>query len=151
MDEQTYREQLLEILRQKSEQAVSKLRGVEKALPEMAQGLHIGIHPAQEPDGSFSIWVHAQGPNLYALNNAISENRLLFDGFANTGISDPRTRVPSFDPFNQDFEVNDVIVQVAFCWLREVWASFGGLASGKSADVFGEEDWGDIGLKRLRP
>jgi hypothetical protein len=45
--------------------------------------------------------------------------------------------VPIFDPEEVSFSVNDIIVEAAIGWVKQVWALSGGL--GIPAYVFGEE------------
>ena len=102
--------------------------------------IKLGVHPNQEPDGLFAILIHLEGPDLYALNKAIDAHRYLFDVKFVDGQLAPQ--VPMFDPFDMDFEVNDVIVDTALLWLEEVWLNFNGKIKKLPTQVFGEQGYG---------
>lgn len=140
MDDETYSKTLLQILRKHSVTAQSQLRKALSSLPEKATAMNIGVHPNQEPDGMFSILIHIDGPDLYSLNKAISDYRYLFHVRYQDGVVTPE--VPMFDPFDTEFEVNDVIVDTALIWLRELFSDFKNFAGDLPVTVFGEDGYG---------
>lgn len=119
-DPDHYRDMLLGHLRAHSPQALDQLRAIAQALPPQTRALQIGVHPNAEPDGAFTVIVHLDGPDLFALNRSVQQWRTLFEvltvpsGFA--------PAVPMFDPFDQPFPVNDVIVDTVIIWLRALWS-----------------------------
>lgn len=88
----------------------------------------------------FSILVHLEGPDLYGLNKAIDRHRHLFDVRFEDGILTPK--VPLFDPFDAEFEVNDVIVDTSVVWLKEVWSKLDDVSHSLSITIFGAEGYG---------
>lgn len=144
----SYQRELLAILRAHSEQALKTLRALDAAIPEKTRAIHIGIHPNQEQDGTFSIMIHLDGPDLYVLNKAIDAHRYLFEvRYGEDGCAEPE--VPLFSPFHLPFEVNDVIVDTCFLWLEELWKCFGGTKSNLPVEVFGEDGYGSEPFRQL--
>lgn len=147
-DPATYRKELLAILRAHSEQALQTLRALDAVLPPTARAMQIGGHPSQEQDGTFTVMIHLDGPDLYVLNKAIARHRMLFDiQYDDEG--HPVPAVPLFNPFDQPFGVNDMIVDSTFEWLEELWSSYGGTKSHLPVEVFGEDDFGSEGRRQL--
>lgn len=147
---ESYQKELLAILRAHSEQALITLQALDTVLPEKTSAIQIGIHPNQEQDGTFTVMIHLDGPDLYVLNKAIEAYRTLFDvQYGEEGELEPE--VPLFNSFNPPFEVNDVIVDTCFLWLEELWKSYGGTKSNIPAEVFGEDGYGSEEFKALTP
>jgi len=135
MTETQYRSALHDILHFHTQAAVEKIRGIKGILPIKTQAVEVGIHPVQDEDGMFSVMIHLRGPDLYVLNSAIAPHWELFDVKFIDGKLQPD--VPIFDPEEVSFSVNDIIVEAAIGWVKQVWALSGGL--GIPAYVFGEE------------
>ena len=144
MDEDAYRDELLSILRRHSEHAGATLRSLAAALPEKARSMHIVVHVGQEADGLFDVMAHLDGPDLFVLNRAIQDYRRLFETryVESGGVHPP---VPTFDPFEQPFEVNDIIVDVATDWLRGLWSDLRDTRFDLPVTVFGEDGYGAKG------
>ncbi|AWB47519.1 hypothetical protein HYN69_02450 [Gemmobacter aquarius] len=81
-----------------------------------------------------------RGPDLFAHNKAIADVRCLFELRFLQGVVTPD--VPLFDPFDQAFGVNDVIVDMAMVWFGEVWAAFGGMGRRLPVTMAGEDGFG---------
>lgn len=96
--------------------------------------------PNQDPNGIFSIPIHLDGPDFYNLNKAISDYRCLFNVRYQGGILTPK--VPMFDPFDTEFDVNDVIVDTSLIWLRELFSGFLDFADALPVTMFGEDGYG---------
>jgi hypothetical protein len=149
MNAKDYSVKLLKILRAHSNSAIRTLEQVDKTLPEEATEISLGIHPNQDPDGMFSILIHLEGPSLTVLNQKIQGHRSLFDvRYEGATLTPP---VPLFDPFETDFEVNDVIVDTAMLWIDEIWDIFSGVNKEISTSVFGAEGYGTTSFKVLAP
>ena len=88
----------------------------------------------------FSIVVHLEGPDSYSLNKAIDGHQYLFDVRFEDGELTPK--VPLFDPFDTEFEVNDVIVDTSVIWLKEIWSKLDDLSHTLSVTIFGDEGYG---------
>lgn len=149
MNEGSYKTELLRILRGFSKKAIGTLKNMDEILPSNALGIQIGVHPNQEPDGFFSVLIHLDGPDLYALNRAIQDHRYLFH-VRHVGVQ-IEPQVPIFEPYETDFEVNDVIVDTCIVWLKEIWADFGGTTANLPAIVFGEDGYGTNSPQQLWP
>lgn len=123
------------------------LISVDEILPKKVSWIMLGVHPSQDPAGMFSIVIHLEGPNLYALHKVIDAHRYLFDvKFVGTKLV---PKVPMFDPFDTDFEFNDVIVDTSLQWLEELWEVFDGELKTLPTKVFGEEGYGSKTSKQL--
>ncbi|RJL00687.1 hypothetical protein C9E82_23425 [Paracoccus siganidrum] len=88
----------------------------------------------------FTVMLHLDGPDLFVLNKAISDFRSLFSVRIVHGAVTPD--VPLFDPFDQPFSVNDAIVDIVMVWLKEVWATFGGMNVRLPVTIEGEDGFG---------
>ncbi|WP_375279876.1 DUF6389 family protein [Pseudooctadecabacter sp.] len=146
-DEPAYRARLAAVLSNHSGEAVASLRGLFDALPDKTTGIDVMVHPAQEPDGQFTVMVHLSGPDIYVLNKAVGPWRELFATRITAAGREPR--VPMFDPFVTAFSVNDVIVDVAADWVETVWRDAGGGAVAVRASVLGDEGYGPTTPRRL--
>lgn len=147
MDPEKYSLELLTILRRSSAQALSTLNAADTLLPEKASAVMLGVHPNQEPDGMFSVMIHLEGPDVHVLNKSIDGKRYLFDVKFVDEVFSPD--VPMFDPFDTDFEVNDVIVDTALVWLEEIWSVFDGKMKNLPTTVFGEDGYGTKTPKKV--
>lgn len=139
-DPGAYEQTLLSVLRAHSAAAVSSLQRIDRTLPEKARGLLIMVHLPQDAEGLFSVIVHLEGPDAYALQNAMGQDRTLFNVRFVEGRVVPD--VPLFDPFDQPFDVNDAIVDAIMIWMTEVWAAFGGLGKRLPVRVLSPDGFG---------
>lgn len=135
-----YKHVLLAVLRAHSDNALSMLRSIDRRLPEKTRRVSIMVHLPQDADGMFTVMVHLDGPDLFALNKAISDFRSLFDVRVVDGAVTPC--VPLFDPFDPQFSVNDAIVDIVMVWLQEVWTTFGGMNLRVPVTIYGEDGFG---------
>ncbi|HHH1657114.1 TPA: DUF6389 family protein, partial [Yersinia enterocolitica] len=135
MTETEYREVLQNTLKGYTQSAVDMIFKIKTNLPEKAKSVDVGIHPNQDEDGMFSVMVHLCGPDLYVLNKAIADYRLLFDVKFIGGKLQPN--VPILDPDEVSFSINDLIVEVSIDWVKTIWDLSGGLKI--PGYVFGDE------------
>lgn len=135
MTENEYREILQDTLKSHIQSAVDILLKIKANLPEKTKAVEIGIHPNQDEDGMFSVMVHLCGPDLYVINIAIADYRLLFDVKFIGGKLQPN--VPILDPDEVSFSINDLIVEVSIDWVKAIWDLSGGLEI--LVYVFGDE------------
>jgi hypothetical protein len=147
MTSEEYRETIQATLATHSESALAKLTAIKQSMPEKAKGVAIGIHPGQSEEGFFDVVVHLDGPDLFVLNKAINAHRFLFEVKVVDGEVTPD--VPMFEPDEVNFSVNDLIVDTCMEWVELLWLQLGGI--GRPALVFGEEGYGSLGSKPLRP
>ena len=140
-DAASYRVTLASILKEHADAAVQTLRAAFAQMPDKAQSLVIMVHPSQEPDGTFSVLLHPEGPDIFVLNKALEPHRTLFSVKSTpTGVV---PRVPLFDIFDTPFSVNDVIVDVAADWIETVWTRAGGAQFDRPAAIAGEDGHGE--------
>lgn len=139
-DEESYADCLREQLAAHEESALGKLHKAIDVLPLKVESLDVGVHLSQDEDGSFTVRVHANGPDLYVLNKAIDPWAVLFDGRAH-GFQDMPANVPGFDPCDLPFDVAGTIATECVAWLRGLWerASLPGFEL--PVTVFVENGW----------
>ena len=135
MTEIEYREVLQDTLKGYTQSSVDMIFKIKANLPEKAKSVDIGIHPNQDEDGMFSVMVHLCGPDLYVLNKAIADDRLLFDVKYIGGKLYPN--VPILGPDEVSFSINDLIVEISIDWVKTIWDLSGGLKI--PGYVFGDE------------
>lgn len=135
MTETEYREVLQDTLKGYTQSAVDMICKIKTNRPEKAESVDVGIHPNQDEDGMFSVMVHLCGPDLYVLNKAIADYRLLFDvKFIGAKL---HPNIPILDPDEVSFSINDLIVEVSIDWVKTIWDLSGGLKI--PGYVFGDE------------
>ncbi|NWC63320.1 DUF6389 family protein [Cedecea sp. P7760] len=130
-----YREVLKDTLKIHTQSAVDMIFKIKTNFPEKAKSVDVGIHSNQDQDRMFSVMVHLCGTDLYALNKAIADYRLLFDIKFIGGKLQPNT--PILDPDEVSFSINDLIVEVGIDWINTLWDLSGGLKI--PGYVFGDE------------
>lgn len=85
--------------------AANRLSQIIKHLPAKTCSIDVNVFPDQDGEGTFTIRVGLDGPDLYVLNKAIDEWADLFDvRHTSTGLEPP---VPLVEPGAEGFEVND--------------------------------------------
>ena len=149
MDPNEYAQILSQILSEHSSFAVERLSAILENLPTETQSIKIGVHADQDGEGTFSVYVHLNGPDLYPLNQKISEWAELFSvRHTETGL---QPAVPLMDSSHEQFIVNDVIVDSAARWLQSVWSSLAVAIPEIPVLVFGGEEYGTLTPLSLRP
>jgi len=83
--------------------------------------LNLEIFTSQDGDGFFSIRANLEGPDLYVLNKAIDKVADIFDPKYVDGEITPY--IPTVDPFDIEYEANDVVVDSAAKWLSKLWGN----------------------------
>ncbi len=142
MTETEFRDELLVVLSQHSDAACEGIGELLKAIPAKARRLDLVIFPAQDGDGFFTIRASVDGPDLFVLNKSISENAEIFDArYTESGVEPP---IPIVDPFDTEYEVNDVVVDTAASWLQTVWESLGDVQIRIPVVIVGHDDFGTI-------
>ncbi|HEY9316472.1 hypothetical protein J2732_005844 [Achromobacter deleyi] len=140
MNQQDYQAALRRVLDQHFHTAQTRLAALIAALPEKAREIHVGIFPDQDGEGTFSVVVSLEGPDLYVLNKAVDAHRTLFDvRHTATGVT---PAVPMFASDGAGFVVQDVIVDTAADWVEALWASVGRGKSPLPGLVYGDDDYG---------
>ncbi|MCU7811451.1 MAG: hypothetical protein KZQ77_09455 [Candidatus Thiodiazotropha sp. (ex Notomyrtea botanica)] len=119
MDEQTFELQLNAELVKHSDNAKNAMQRIIDSLPEKARQLNLEIFGAQDGDGLFSIRANLDGPDLYVLNKTIDHVADIFDPKYVNGEITPY--IPTVDPFDIEYEANDVVVDCAAKWLSQLW------------------------------
>lgn len=115
------------------------LAGLFPRLPEKAREIQFGIFPDQDGEGTFSVVIGLDGPDLYVLNKAIEGHRHLFDVVhGETGLTPPVPMVAR-DP---GFCVQDAIADTAADWIEALWERAGRAVSPLPACIYADEDYG---------
>lgn len=140
MNRQDYQAALRRVLDQHSDKAQARLTALIAALPEKAREIHVGIFPDQDGEGTFSVVVSLEGPDLYVLNKAVDAHRTLFD--VRHTASGVTPAVPMFGLDEPDFVVQDAIVDTAADWIEALWANVGRGKSPLPGLIYGDEDAG---------
>jgi hypothetical protein len=148
-----YQNQVLTCLQQHSNAALAVLERLDVCLPEKTRKIDVIVHLPQDPDGTFTVMVHLDGPDLFVLNKAIAECRLLFSTVFLDGKMQPD--LPLFDPFDLPFSVNDAIADAAAIWVSALWRAVlqhptMGRISALPALVVGEDGHGTQGVINLK-
>lgn len=119
MKENEYRIELRKVLDENSSTALKNLNATLQSLPEKTKSIELIIFPDQDGEGTFSVRISLSGPDLYVLNKSIKNTADLIKViYTPEGL---KPRVPLMDPFNSDFEVNDVLCDVVIEWLKSIW------------------------------
>ena len=140
MTESEFTSALRAVLDSHSVRVTSTMRQLLAALPAKAQSLNFEVFPSQDGEGDFSIRANLDGPDLYVLNKAINEYADLFVvRWTETGVDPP---VPIVASTTTEFEVNDVVVDCAASWLRDVWESLGDVECSIPIRIVGHDDYG---------
>ncbi|MEN4920908.1 DUF6389 family protein [Achromobacter spanius] len=147
MTKQDYQDALRRVLDAHTEAALRKLAGVFPRLPEKAREIQFGIFPDQGGEGTFSVVIGLDGPDLYVLNKAIDEHRGLFDVVHGENGVSPAVPLFSREPA---FCVQDAIADVAADWIEALWELGGRGVSPLPALVYADEDYGTR-MPRLLP
>lgn len=106
-------------LEKHSVSVIKKWNKVLSILPEEAKAISVIISPTQDGDGMFDIFVSLDGPDLYVLNQKIHDHYQLFSPIHTVNGIEPY--IPSVDPFDVDFEINDAVVDTVLTWLEKLW------------------------------
>lgn len=139
MTRQDYQDTLRRVLDAHTDTALRTLAGLFPRLPEKAREIQFGIFPDQDGEGTFSVVIGLDGPDLYVLNKAIDGYRHVFDVVhGETGVT---PRVPLFwdEP---DFCVQDAIADTAADWIEALWEQGGRAVSPLPACIYADEDYG---------
>ncbi|NMK48640.1 DUF6389 family protein [Achromobacter sp. Bel] len=140
MNRQDYQAALRRVLDQHSDKAQARLTALIAALPEKAREIHVGIFPDQDGEGTFSVVVSLEGPDLYVLNKAVDAHRTLFD--VRHTASGVTPAVPMFGLDEPAFVVQDAIVDTTADWIEALWANVGRGKSPLPGLIYGDEDAG---------
>ena len=140
MDGSQYQRILLKVLGEHSVAAKQKIAGLIRKLPAKAVQIEFGIFPDQDGEGTFSVVISLDGPDNYVLNKAIEEFRTIFDVLHTPAGFVPD--LPMFDPDKSEFDVNDVIVDSAAIWIKDLWDDTALGVSPIPGLIFGDEGYG---------
>ena len=121
MNELEYKTELMQILNEHSESVILKLNKVLNIIPKNAQSIELQIFPDQDGEGTFGVQFSLLGKDLYVLNKSIKEYANIFDVIHTSSGLNPN--VPLMDPFDVEFEVNDVLTDTVAEWLERIWKS----------------------------
>jgi hypothetical protein len=119
MDKQEFINALVQELEKHSICVIEKWEMVLSILPSQTKAVSVIISPTQDGDGIFNIFVSLDGPDLYILNKQIHDHFQLFSPVHTSNGIEPY--IPSVDPFDVDFEVNDTVINTVLPWLEKLW------------------------------
>jgi len=140
MEENEYRIELRKALLENSAGAIKRLSATFQALPSKTKSVELMIFPDQDGEGTFGVRVSLSGPDLYIMNKAIEESADIIDvKHTPTGL---QPNVPMMDPFDSDFEVNDVLSDVVGDWLASIWNQVDLGTVGLPVTIIADEGYG---------
>ncbi len=139
MNQQDYQAALRRVLDAHTDRALRTLQGLFPRLPEKAREIQFGIFPDQDGEGTFSIVIGLDGPDLYVLNKAIEGHRHLFDVVHKASGVSPKVPLFAREP---GFCVQDAIPDTAADWLEALWEQGGRAVSPLPACIYADEDYG---------
>lgn len=142
MEEQELERQLMTELQKHSESALKAMSDVIASLPEKAVQLNFEIFPAQDGDGFFSIRANLDGPDLYVLNKEIDSVADIFNPKYVNGNIEPY--IPTVDPFEIEYEANNIVVDCSAKWLSRLWAQLDTANIQVPVLIVGHDDYGTI-------
>lgn len=122
-------------------QISAQFDGLLGSLTEKIRGIYIGVFPSQDGDGFFNIHANADGPDLYVRQKEIQEFAELFGPKHTPNGIDPF--IPTLDPFNNDFDVNDCVVDTVANWVKENFSDKN-FPEGVTFQIIGDEMYGTI-------
>lgn len=148
MEELELERQLTIELEKHSENALKAIDDVIASLPEKAVQLNFEIFPAQDGDGFFSIRAKLDGPDLYILNKAIDSVANIFSPKYVEDKIEPY--IPTVDPFEIDYEANNIVVDCSARWLSKLWTQLNSANIQIPVLIVGHDGYGTITPVRLK-
>lgn len=139
MTKHDYQDALRRALDAHTPAALHTLAGMFARLPGKAREIQFGIFPDQGGEGTFSVVIGLEGPDLYVLNKAIEGYRDLFDVVHGEAGLEPPLPLFSTEPA---FCVQDAIADVAAGWVETLWDQAGRAVSPLPAMVYAHDDYG---------
>jgi len=119
MTRDEYIQQVQAILTEHTAQAVARLSSALKVVPSTARKVVIEIFVDQDGEGFLDVRVALDGPDLVALNRAITSHAELFKTRMTQSGLDPA--LPLMEPGGEAFSVHDALTDCAASWLSSVW------------------------------
>lgn len=148
MNQKDYQAALRQVLDKHSDQAQAKLTALIAALPPKAREIRFGVFPDQDGEGTFSVVISLEGPDLYVLNKAVDAHRNLFDvRHTSSGVS---PSVPTFALDGAQFDVQNAIVDTAADWIETLWDAAGRGKSPLPGLIYGDDDTGTTTPRELQ-
>lgn len=139
MTKHDYQDALRRALDAHTAAALHTLAGMFARLPGKAREIQFGIFPDQGGEGTFSVVIGLEGPDLYVLNKAIEGYRNLFDVVHGEAGLEPPLPLFSTEPA---FCVQDAIADAAAGWVETLWDQAGRAVSPLPAMVYAHDDYG---------
>ncbi|TNJ35784.1 DUF6389 family protein [Arenimonas terrae] len=120
MDQDHYCREVAAVLDSRAEQIADRLQATLKRLPRETKEVTVGVHVDQDGEGFLTVRIHLSGPNLYVLNQSISETaELLGTVMTPDGFKPP---LPVMSPGEDTFSVSDALADCAIQWLHSRWS-----------------------------
>jgi len=140
MNSDEYITELTASLTKHTESVGAKIDALLGHIPEKALRLNIEIFPSQDGEGDFSVRASLDGPDLFVLNKAIAPYADLIQVIHTPQGFDPD--VPMVDPFDTEFEVNDVLTDCVAKWISDIWHASGPRSISIPVSIVGHDDYG---------
>lgn len=141
MQQTKFETELSQALEKHSTEATVVIQNVIDNLPENATELNFEIFTAQDQDGFFTIAANLDGPDLYVLNKEIEDISSIFSPKHQGGKIVPYIPLVD-DPFETEYEVNDIIVDHAAAWLKRLWCNVDSFSVKIAVVIVGHDDYG---------
>ncbi len=149
MTKNEYIAEVRRILAVHIEPAAVQLNEIFLLLPAQAKRITLEIFVDQGGEGFLDIRAGLEGPDLYALNQAIATHADLFTTImAEDGLSPD---LPLMDGDNEDFSVQDVLTDCGVTWLSSVWTNVHHSACPIPVEVISSEGYGTLLPYSLHP
>ena len=119
MTSDQFQKELLFELNKHESLTIRKIEKLLEHIPEKAKVLEFSISPSEDGDGIFGIYANVDGPDLYVLNKTMQDYAAIFNiKHTPEGII---PYVPTVDPFDEEFDVNDSVVECVSKWIKTIW------------------------------
>lgn len=146
MTEQQYIIELQNALQIQRDSVIHNLNFVLTRIPETTKKISINIFLPQDIDGSFTVRISLQGPDLYVLNKQI-------DDIAN--IFDVKRTAEGFVPYvpiieDVEFDAYKIICSCAIDWLKSIWIESKHQHVSIPVDLVIADDYGEFPVVKLK-
>jgi hypothetical protein len=146
MTEQQYIIELQNALQVQRKSVIDNLNFVLTRIPEITKKICIDIFLPQDIDGSFTVRISLEGPDLYVLNKQI-------DDIAN--IFDIKSTAEGFVPYiplieDVEFDAYKIICSCIIHWLKSIWTEIKHQHILIPVDLVIADDYGEFPVVKLK-
>lgn len=148
MNQERFTQELEDVLSKHDEFAIQRISKVLSILPIETKSVSIMVSPNQDGDGCFSVFLSLDGHDLYVLNKQIQDYFEIFSPkYSNSGLN---PYIPIVDPFNVDFDVNDIVADIVVKWLILLWKNIKSDNINVPVFIYIDEDYGSTPFVKLK-